>query len=878
MFATILGTLGKSLGANLGGGILGALSYAAATHLGHYVDNRLFNSKNHHFSEGFRLNDLSIQTATYGKYIPLLFGKMKICGNIIWSTPIQENPVKITSKVGGGGSKTKHTHTKYLYSVSLAIAVCKGEISNINRIWFADQVIDQSNYTIRVYNGDEQQLPDPLIVQHIGQDKTPAFRGLAYVVFENLSLEEFGNRIPQISFEAVRTLNAENSTAHQIQSICVAPGVGEFTYDTIPQYKKNKTKGNYKRSLNLRHNNNLTEATLSISNLKNTLPNIKWVAVTVAWFANSLNIKHCQILPGVDSRNKITEPNTWKVAHYTRNTAYQISTENAKAIYEGTINDQSLIRYLQALRIAGYQIMLCSTIIVDHQDKPSPSQITGDAQDVQKFFTDKDGYNNFIKHYANIAAQHADAFLIGSEMTGLTSIQHTVDLSFPAVDCLLSLAREVKQIVGVQCKVSYAANYTEYHHTQDNWHHLDTLWASKDIDFVGINAYFPLSKNNISIYDIEKIKQGWFTGEGYDFVYQDNIRTTKQPISPNLAWKNLKFWWENQHINPDNQPTAWKPQMKKIWFTEYGFPSQTCPTNSPSRFKVNVKSLHGNALNYSNDNYAQEQAIIATELAWQNSTMVENKFLWCWSINTITNSYDTKYTKTQEQQWYNGHYIQGKFTTASLKSVIIDICTQCSLQESDLEILVVGEIEGFIVNQMSSGKQILQQLEDVFSITCREHNGKLEFINKQVGIPHQIDHNHCIPLQTHNGQKVAFHITKTQTFDMPSKLLVNYITTNQHYTKAHCFAVRNEQSNKQQECIEIPFLLASSHAQIIAQNLIDSIWRNKEYFTFMLPFIYHKIKPGDILEITYNNVIIKLLVISLTIGINGIIQVEACRS
>ncbi len=57
---------------------------------------------------------------------------------------------------------------------------------------------------MRVYKGDEGQSADPLIVAKDGD--VPAYRGLGYVVFERLPLADFGNRIPQLSFEVVRAI------------------------------------------------------------------------------------------------------------------------------------------------------------------------------------------------------------------------------------------------------------------------------------------------------------------------------------------------------------------------------------------------------------------------------------------------------------------------------------------------------------------------------------------------------------------------------------------------------------------------------------------------------------------------------------------------
>ena len=56
----------------------------------------------------------------------------------------------------------------------------------------------------------EDQAPDPLIEAKEGGGDAPAYRGLAYLVFERLPLAEFGNRIPQLSFEVIRPVGGSS--------------------------------------------------------------------------------------------------------------------------------------------------------------------------------------------------------------------------------------------------------------------------------------------------------------------------------------------------------------------------------------------------------------------------------------------------------------------------------------------------------------------------------------------------------------------------------------------------------------------------------------------------------------------------------------------
>ena len=97
--------------------------------------------------------------------------------------------------------------------------VGEGPAGGVLRIWAGDRLIadlragagayaNHPKYRFRIYLGTEDQGPDPLIRRHVensadfdGHDATPAHRGLVYIVFEDLPLDEFGNRIPPITAE-----------------------------------------------------------------------------------------------------------------------------------------------------------------------------------------------------------------------------------------------------------------------------------------------------------------------------------------------------------------------------------------------------------------------------------------------------------------------------------------------------------------------------------------------------------------------------------------------------------------------------------------------------------------------------------------------------
>ncbi len=93
------------------------------------------------------------------------------------------------------------------YSVSLAVALSSRPVARVGRIWADGKLLRGADgdfnvsTQFRFYPGTEDQEPDSFIASNEGLEKTPAYRGLALAVFEDLELAEFGNRIPFLTFE-----------------------------------------------------------------------------------------------------------------------------------------------------------------------------------------------------------------------------------------------------------------------------------------------------------------------------------------------------------------------------------------------------------------------------------------------------------------------------------------------------------------------------------------------------------------------------------------------------------------------------------------------------------------------------------------------------
>lgn len=175
--------------------------------------------------EGPRLGDLTVTSSAYGAPIAIAYGTLRMAGNMIWSSGISEARNVSRSDAGGkGGGGATQIAVSYSYTASFAIAFGEGPAEDVLRLWADGKLIydktglqsdvARPGLRFRFHSGNETQLPDPLIEAHVGDGRAPAHRGLCYLVFEDLPLADFGNRIPNITAEI--TFHREPAQPYQL--------------------------------------------------------------------------------------------------------------------------------------------------------------------------------------------------------------------------------------------------------------------------------------------------------------------------------------------------------------------------------------------------------------------------------------------------------------------------------------------------------------------------------------------------------------------------------------------------------------------------------------------------------------------------------------
>ena len=239
MATIVLSAAGAAVGGSIGGTLAGlssvAVGRAVGASLGRLLDQRLLGQGGEAVETG-KVDRFRLTGSGEGAAIPQLYGRMRLAGHVIWASQFQE----VTEVRGGGkgGPPTPKT-TEYSYTVSLAIALCEGEITSVGRIWADGEEIAPNDLNMRVYRGAADQQPDPTIAAIEGADRVPAYRGTAYVLMEDLPLAQFGNRVPQFSFEVLRAEQPSSETYEQdlaqiVPGVALIPGTGEYSLASQP--------------------------------------------------------------------------------------------------------------------------------------------------------------------------------------------------------------------------------------------------------------------------------------------------------------------------------------------------------------------------------------------------------------------------------------------------------------------------------------------------------------------------------------------------------------------------------------------------------------------------------------------------------------------
>jgi hypothetical protein len=934
MATLLLGAVGGSLGGAFGGGIGAALGRAAGAIAGQVIDGALFGKPRK--IEGPRLNDLDVQASSEGSAIPRVYGRARLSGQMIWATRYEE---EATTERQGGKGGPKVTSTTYSYYANFAIGLCEGEITHFGRIWADGKPLDTTSLTIRYYKGTENQTPDPLIEAKEGI--APAYRGLAYIVFEHLPIADFGNRLPQISVEVIRKL--PGGIEDSIRAITLIPGAGEFAYepDTITRTPSAGVTEPENRHISIAQSN----WDASLNELEALCPNLERAGLVVSWFGDDLRAGHCQIEPRVENATKVTTNKSWSVAGLSRSSAKVVSTVNDAPAYGGSPDDASVSAAIQDIKARGLKVTFFPFIMMDiASDNSLPNPWTGEADQpaypwrgritcdpaseeagtvdktsaVQGQIASFTGtaarsdfsitgtqvvysgpaewsFRRFILHYAHLcaAAGGVDAFVIGSELRGMTPLRDHTN-AFPFVEDLVALAADVKAILGSGTIVTYGADWSEYasHRPPDGsgdvYFHLDALWASPHIDVVGIDNYLPLSdwresENHLdgqdgasSVYEKAYLQANIAGGEYADWYYENDaarFAQTRTDITDGtygkpwvFANKSLKDWWENPHYNRPGgvesaSPTGWTAQSKPIWFLELGCPAVHLGANQPNVFpdpKSSESAYPWFSTGTRDD--AMQRRFLDAHLSWwdgdalsdvtnpsssqYSGRMVEGSaiHLWTWDARPFPWFPYMQSVWADGVNWQTGHWLTGRLGTAPLDLLIKAICEDYGFYDVDSTQLY-QTVDGYVIDRPMSARAAIEPLTQLLGFDAHEHGSEIVFKPRGQGEAQDVSQESA---QAEAGKPIIER-QRAQETELPPTISIGFINGAADYRKSLARSRKLAGQSLRENAIDVAVIADGALIDRAADIVLQDLWAARETLQLSLPPSYMALEPGDLL-------------------------------
>ena len=927
------------LGATITGATIGS-QIGALT--GAFVDQSLLGASGSGIRSGPRLSDLKITASTEGAPIPRLYGRARLGGQMIWATDLEEQ--RVTSG-GGKGAPSQPATEEFRYYANFAVALCEGEITSLGRVWADGKELDLSDYDWRLHTGSEDQTADSLIVAREGADNAPAYRGVAYIVFERLPLQSFGNRLPQLSFEVYRAVDPFEA---QVRGVVLIPGSGEFVYATDPVTRSVGLAQSEAENTHTRRGG--SDWTVALDQLQETLPNAGSVSLVVSWFGSDLRAGECLIRPCVDTADKDTSPIVWSVAGLNRATAPVVSTNAGRAAYGGTPSDQTVVGAIQDLAARGLDVALTPFILMDipagntlpdpytgdtgqpaypwrgritvdpAPDQPgSPDKSAGVTAQLAAFIgtaTPADftiagetviysgpaewSLRRMVLHYAHlaVAAGGVDAFVIGSELRGLTQIRSDAS-TYPFVAALASLADDVKAVLGPATRVTYAADWSEYFGHQpadgtgDVFFHLDPLWASPSIDAVAIDLYWPLSDwrdgrdhadalaGARSIYDLDHLKSNIAGGEGFDWYYAgstDRDAQLRTPITDGAGkpwvfrFKDLKSWWGSAHVNRPGgteslTSTAWVPQSKPVWFTEIGCPAVDKGANQPNVF-IDPKSSESVLPHFSRgsrDDLMQRRYLQALHeafdpdhagyVAGSNPTSavydapmldLDRVFVYAWDARPYPAFPADLDTWGDGANWPLGHWINGRIASQPLPQLIAALLDDYEFADVDVSRLD-GLVSGYVIDRIMSARDALQPLELSCFFDAIESGGRIAFRHR--GQDDTVAELNSDTLVESKPNADLITLTRAQETDLPASARVSYSASESEYRQAVAEARRLVGASGRVTLAELPIVMEAGQASQVAEAWLFEAWAARDRAAFAVPPSRLAVEPGDTVSV-----------------------------
>jgi hypothetical protein len=647
------------------------------------------------------------------------------------------------------------------------------------------------------------------------------------------------------------------------------------------------------------------------------------------------------------------------VAGLTRADARVVSQVDGGPAIGGTPSDDTVIAAIRELRARGLHVLFYPFVMMDVPADnslldpwtgaasqpafpwrgritcdPAPGRVgspdgsaDGGAQ-VSRFFGSASPaesewtYRRFILHCADLCSRAGGVggFLVGSELASLTRVRSASGV-YPAANALALLAGDVKLLLGESTKVSYGADWTEYgSHVLDGANEvrfpLDVVWASPHVDFVGLDAYFPLSdwRDGIdhadavlaaSVYDLDYLRNRVTAGEGFDWYYENDTQRAAQQRKSitdgayGKPWiyrpKDLRGWWSNRHVERVGgrelaRSTDWVPQSKPIWLTEIGCPAVDRGANAPNVF-VDDKSSQSALPPFSRgfrDDLMQARALeavigyydplVAGESGNPVSPVyggrmvdVERIHVWAWDARPFPAFPSLGGLWSDAANWEKGHWLNGRIEGAPVDKLVREVARDVLPTGRTTVGEVDGFVDGFALDRVMSTRAALEPLCALFGFDALMSGGVFTLKNRAERRSVDLSVDDLVPDQ--EGR--LMQLTRAQESELPGELSLTFTDGARDYQQASVLSRRLEGWSRRQGQADVAVVMDRAQARRRADCWLQDLWVGRETLVCRVRPSLVALEAGDAVTVLVDGARRLFRIVSITDGAERLIHARA---
>ncbi len=403
---------------------------------------------------------------------------------------------------------------------------------------------------------------------------------------------------------------------------------------------------------------------------------------------------------------------------------------------------------------------------------------------------------------------------------------------------------------------------------------------------MGIDNYIPLSDwrdggdhldaDAGAIYGLDYLRGNIEGGEGYDWYYanrQDADTQTRTPITDGThgepwvwRYKDIRNWWLNPHHERvggvrSATPTAWVPQSKPVWFTEYGCSAVDKGTNQPNKF-VDPKSSESSLPYYSTgarDDLIQMQYLQAMTSYYADPAknpvsaiyggpMVDmsRAFVWAWDGRPYPYFPNNRQLWSDGDNYALGHWLNGRTSARPLASVVEEVCARSGLTQVNTSQLY-GYVRGYTVAYVGSARATLQPLMLRYGFDAVERDGTLHFVMREGRVRATLDPDWLARAEDLEG---LIEQERDPELELSGRVRLQFVQADGDYEILAEEAVLPDSATHSVSSSEVPLSLTRGEGRQTAERWLSEARVARDKLRFALPPSRYRVGAGDVVRLS----------------------------